>query len=60
MTPAFERMNEAANAFIDACEAYDQEAEYDSQKIVEIMEDVSVWIRTIRESIHQKEVDNRS
>jgi hypothetical protein len=51
MTPAFERMKEAANAFIDACESYDQEAEYDSQKIVEIMEDVSVWIRTIEKEL---------
>lgn len=51
MTPAFLRMKEAANTFIDACEQYDQEAEYDSQKIVEIMEDVSVWIRTLEKEL---------
>lgn len=51
MTPAFQRMKTAALAFIDACEEYDQEAEYDSQKIVEIMEDVSVWIRTLESEL---------
>lgn len=51
MSPAFLRMKEAANAFIDACEEYDQEAEYDSQRIVEIMEDVSVWIRTVEKEV---------
>jgi hypothetical protein len=51
MTPAFERIKAAANAFIDACEEYDQEAEYDSQRIVELMEDVSVWIRTVEKEL---------
>jgi len=51
MTPAFEKMKAAAMAFIDACEEYDQEAEYDSQKIIEIMEDVSVWIRSVEREV---------
>jgi hypothetical protein len=51
MTPAFDKMKAAALAFIDACEEYDQEAEYDSQKIIEIMEDVSVWIRSVEKEL---------
>lgn len=51
MTPAFLRMKEAAHAFIDACEEYDQEAEYESHKIIEIMEDVGVWIRTVESEL---------
>jgi hypothetical protein len=54
MSAAFEEIKAAALAFIDACEAYDQEAEYDSQKIIEIMEDVSVWIRTVEREISEK------
>lgn len=51
MTPEFEKMRAAAHAFIDACEEYDQAAEYESHKIIEIMEDVSVWIRTVEQDL---------
>lgn len=45
MSPAFQAIKEAAFAFIDALEQYDQEGEGDSQEIIELMEDVSVWVR---------------
>ena len=51
MSEAFDKMKQAAHAFIDACEEYDAEAEYDSHKIIEIMEDVSVWIRTVEKEV---------
>jgi hypothetical protein len=46
MSEEFLKMKEAAHAFIEACEEYDGTGEYDSHKIIEIMEEVSVWIRT--------------
>ena len=42
---AFTTVKAAAFAFIDALEEYDQEGEGDSQEIIELMEDVSVWVR---------------
>jgi len=50
---AFEKMQQAAHAFIEACEEFDNAAEYDSHEIIEIMEDVSVWIRKV-----EKELEN--
>jgi hypothetical protein len=45
MTEAFNKIKAAAYSFIDALEEYDQEGEGDSQEIIELMEDVSVWVR---------------
>jgi hypothetical protein len=45
MSEAFNKIKAAAYDFIDALEEYDQEGEGDSQEIIELMEDVSVWIR---------------
>ena len=51
MSEAFEKVKQAAYEFIDALEQYDQEGEGDSQSIIELMEDVSVWVRQTERSI---------
>ena len=51
MTAEFQEMKTAALAFIDSCEEFDQSGQYDSHKIIEIMEAVSVWIRTAEREI---------
>jgi hypothetical protein len=50
MTAAFEKIKTAALEFIDALEEYDQAGEGDSQEIIELMEDVSVWIRHVEKT----------
>jgi hypothetical protein len=51
MSTAFLAVKAAALEFIDALEAYDQEGEGDSQEIIELMEDVSVWVRNLEKTI---------
>jgi hypothetical protein len=50
MTAAFDKIKAAALEFIDALEEYDQEGEGDSQEIIELMEDVSVWVRKLEKA----------
>jgi hypothetical protein len=44
MNKEFEQLKEAAHAFIDACEAFDEEALTDTPIVVEMIEDVHSWL----------------